>query len=312
MSDSRFGDLFSTAGPNDALERARYEVPLPAGHEDRGIIEPIVAAMLKHAGGWDAFARDLRLLLRRAVDEVIDTPRTNRFTLAETEKTEKTYLGTKIEILFRSMLKLPKGRVLDLSVDGAEVDIKNTMGSNWSIPEEALSRACVLIRENEFRAICSVGLIVAESKYLNPGMNKDRKRTISAFGMQNIWWILRDMPYPPNFWEALPLESRHAIMAPAGGARRLAELFERVQGRPIARSTVADICQQDDPMKRIRRNGGARDFLAQKGIAILYAGYDRELVQKLGLPDLKKDEFISHKPISEEQRILLKIAGHID
>ena len=296
----------------DLLDRTRFEIPLPSDHEDIGMIEPIVSAILKHAGGWEAFVRELRLVLRRAVDEVIDTPRTNRFTLAETEKTEKTYLGTKIEILFRAMLKLPKGRVLDLSVDGAEVDIKNTMGSNWSIPEEALSRACILIRENELRAICSVGVIIAASKYLNPGMSKDRKRTISTAGMQNIWWIVKNLPYPPNFWETLGLDVRNAIMAAGGGARRLAVLFEQVQGRPIARSTIADICQQDDPLKRVRRKGGARDFLAPKGIAVLYARYDHELAKRLGLPSLKSDEFISYTPRTNEERQLLREARHID
>ena len=73
-------------------------------------------------------------LFRQAVDEVIDAPRTNRFTIGELEKTEKTYLGTKVEILLRDFLKLPKGKILDLSVDGVEVDIKNTMQRAWTIP----------------------------------------------------------------------------------------------------------------------------------------------------------------------------------
>ena len=310
MSLSLFG--IKVEPRSEELERTRYEFPLPTDHDDFGILGPLVTAILKHAGGWQSFATGLQIVLRRAVDEVIDAPRTNRFTLSETEKTEKTYLGTKIEILLRSMLKLKKGNILDLSVDGAEVDIKNTIGSNWSIPEEAYSRPCVLIRENERKAICSAGIILAETKYLNTGRNKDHKRTISEFGRQNIWWIVRDMPYPSNFWETMPLASRLSIMESRGGARRLATLFELVQGRPIARSTVADICQQDDPLKRVRRNGGARDFLAPKGIAVLYSRYDRDLAAALGLPALKGDEFISHTPRNDEERRLLQQAKHID
>src|ERR1700683_3485758 len=96
--------------------RARYEVRLQPEHEDYGMVEPIVVALLRHAGGWEKFSYNVALLIRRGIDEVIDTARSNRFTLSEAEKTEKTYLGTKIEILFRAMLKLPKGRILDLSV----------------------------------------------------------------------------------------------------------------------------------------------------------------------------------------------------
>jgi hypothetical protein len=292
--------------------RSDYERPLPPEHEDYGILAPIAASLLRHAGGWEKFAEDFGPLVRRAVDEVIDTARTNRFTLAETEKTEKTYLGTKIEILFRSMLGLSKGKVLDLSVDGTEVDIKNTMRSSWTIPDEAFSRPCVLIREDERTAICSVGLILADTKYLNPSINKDHKRSVSAEGSKNIWWLAKHLPYPENFWEVLSLDVRLAIMSDRGGARRIATLFELVQGRPIARSTVADICQQDDPLKRIRRNGGARDFLAPKGIAILYSRTERELAKLLGLPALKSDEFISHSPRNDEERRLLKESGHID
>ena len=67
----------------------------------------------------------------------------------------------------------------------------------------------------------------------------------------------------------MPLKQRQAIMDAGGGTIRLAALFEAVQNKPISRVIVQAIAQQDDYMKRIRRNGGARDILAPKGIAIL-------------------------------------------
>src|SRR5262249_17240650 len=152
-----------------------------------------------------------------AIDEVIDTPRTNRFTLSETEKTEKTYLGSKIEILLRAYLGLPKGRVLDLAIGGVETDIKNTMGGDWTIPMEAFGHPSILIKENEQRALCSVGIIIARDAYLNPGENRDSKRSFSAAGLQNVWWILKDHPYPANFWERMPLRQREEIMSAGGG-----------------------------------------------------------------------------------------------
>ncbi len=302
-------------GPRDevfVLDRRRFEIRLAANHADFAMAEPIVSALLRHAGGWEAFARKTAILVRRAIDEVIDTARTNRFRLADTEKTEKTYLGTKIEILFRSMLKLSKGRNLDLSVDGADVDIKNTMWANWAIPLEAIGRPCVLIRENEKTALCSVGIVIAMDAYLNPGGNRDGKRAFSKEGQKNIWWILKDLPYPPNIWEMLSEDERARIMTGRGGSERLSFLFEMLRGRPLQRSVVEHVAQQKDPMKRIRRNGGARDILAPKGIAVFYGPNDRKIIAQLRLPELANDEFISHSPRDATEEKLLRSRGDID
>ncbi|WP_035354680.1 NaeI family type II restriction endonuclease [Edaphobacter aggregans] len=71
-------------------------------HQDYVLIKQLEAAILRHAGGFEKFRVDIPQLLRRAIDEVIDSARSNRFTLIEIEKTEKTYIGTKIEILLRN------------------------------------------------------------------------------------------------------------------------------------------------------------------------------------------------------------------
>ena len=64
-------------------------------------IREIRNALIAAAQGEAQFANVVGTVLRRAYDEVIDTPRSGRFTISQTEKTEKTYLGTKVEILFR-------------------------------------------------------------------------------------------------------------------------------------------------------------------------------------------------------------------
>lgn len=310
-----FEQQLFAGGANDdpfILDRSRYEKPLSSNHDDFGMVAPIVESLLEHGGGWNDFALKTRLLIRRAVDEVIDTERTNRFRLQDTEKTEKTYLGTKIEILFRAMLGLKKGRFLDLSVDGAEVDVKNTIGSNWTIPEEALGHACVLIRESERLGLCSVGVIVAADAYLNPGRNRDRKRSFAVAGLQNAWWIMREVPYPPNIWEHLADEKRQEIMSGRSATARLAILFEMFVGKPLQRSVVAHVAQQKDYMKRLRRNGGARDILAPKGIAVLYGPNDSSIIASLGLPKIADDEFISHRAVNDRQRNLLRAKGHVD
>ena len=88
-------------------------------------------------------------------------------------------------------------------------------------------------------------------------------------------------------------------------------LFEHCLGVPVSRVLIAGIAAQDDFMKRIRRNGGARDVLAPKGIAILYSENDHGLMKDLGL-EFGSREFVSFKPANDREAELLKIAGHID
>jgi hypothetical protein len=283
-------------------------LPLSTAHGDYGMLAPIVEAILDQSGGWEQFSIGVPRLIRQAIDEVIDAPRTNRFTLSEIEKTEKTYLGTKIEILFRAFLKLPKGRNLDLSIRGAEADIKNTMGGNWAIPMEAHGHPCVLIKESESKAICSVGVIVADSSYLN----RDHKQTISKAGLQNVWWLLANHPYPPNFWERMLPAQRAAIMSAGGGTQRLTALFEAIQNTPISRVTVQAVGQQHDYMKRLRRNGGARDLLAARGISLLWGEKHREIIEQLNLGIVGDDEFISYRPTDPGHIALLRAIGEID
>ena len=76
-------------------------VPLPAGHADSETIQSLCFEIEKLSKGWVNFALEVPRRLREALDEVIDTPRTGRFTLSQLEKTEKTYIGTKVEILVR-------------------------------------------------------------------------------------------------------------------------------------------------------------------------------------------------------------------
>ena len=100
-------------------------------------------------------------------------------------------------------------------------------------------------------------------------------------------------------------------MAPKGGTARLVTLFENCLETPVSRVLIASIAAQDDFMKRVRRNGGARDILAPKGIAVFYAENDRQLMEKLGIT-FGSREFVAYRPKNESERQLLKNAGHID
>lgn len=287
--------------------------PLPHGHLDFDALSRLEADLLEAAGGKVAFEEKLRSFFRSAIDEVIDTARTGRYFLKDLEKTEKTYLGTKFEILLRDWLQVPRGVVLDLLIGGNEVDVKSTSigGSGWMIPPEAVDQLCILLRVNEKNSTCAVGLVRARPDYLRKGKNRDAKTSFSAEGTQNIWWLVLDFPYTPNFWTMIDLELRNQIMKPRGGKKRLATLFENCLEMPVSRVLIASIAAQDDFMKRIRRDGGARDILAPKGIAILYSQKDRDLMLQLGIK-FGAREFVSYRPKNDAEAALLRKAKHID
>jgi len=285
--------------------------PVEQADQDSMLLQGLEKAIFRAAKGPDRFKREVPLLLRKSIDEVIDSARTDRVTLDETEKTEKTYLGTKVEILLRNFLQFPRGKLLDLSVDGVEVDIKNTMHGNWMIPTEAIGHPCILVKVDEKSALFSFGLFVARSDALSSGTNKDGKSSISKFGRDKIRWIAKDQSYPKNFWQDLDPEKRRAITSPKSGSMRVDALFRLVQMTPISRTIVLGAARQKDAMKRLRKNGGARDSLARDGIALLSGDYDGERIKALGLPKCGKGEFISFSPVAESDKIVLRRAGHV-
>lgn len=295
------------------LDLGNGSQPLAREHPDFADLFTLEANLLQAVGGMARFEEKLRSFFRSAIDEVIDTARTGRFFLSDLEKTEKTYLGTKFEILLRDWLDVPHGVVLDLLIGGQEVDVKSTTGgaSGWMIPPEAINQLCILLRVNEQASTCAVGLVRARPTYLRAGTNRDAKTSFSADGRRHIWWLVQDFPYTPNFWTLIDQTKRQQIMGPGGGTQRLAHLFATCLETPISRVLIAGIAAQDDFMKRIRRNGGARDILAPKGIAILYSENDHDLMKRFRL-DFGYREFLSYRPKSPEEAELLRKAKHID
>ncbi|NHA14135.1 NaeI family type II restriction endonuclease [Thioalkalivibrio sp. XN279] len=281
-------------------------------HPDFELLDRIRREVLARAGGLEALRDAFPVLIRDAIDGVVDTPRTARLKLADIEKTEKTYLGTRVEILFRDFLGLRKG-VLDLVVDGVDVDIKNTIGSNWMIPTEAVGKPCILIRSNEAKFLCSLGLVVAHDAYLTVGANKDSKRSLSALGRKQIMWLLEDEPYPSNFWATKDVAEAIYITDPAVRAanERIVRLFTTTLKVPIDRRVIEGVARQKDPMKRLRKNGGARDELALMGIALLSGKYHGEMIAELGLPSCSPDQFIAYKPETQAERELLERWDHL-
>jgi hypothetical protein len=275
----------------------RYPLPITTfgpSHTDFAEVSVVEHAILKAVGGSSKLATEVGSMLRKCIDVVIDTPVTSRCDYEDLDKTEKTYLGTRVERNLRSLLGFPKGK-LDLRIGTQDVDIKFTVGSNWMIPTEAVDQICILVAADEAQARCYFGLLKTRLVYLSASSNKDRKRSVSAAGFTHIRWLVGGHPYPANFWRGVPDAKRRAIFSARGGNARVIKLFEELPGVPINRSMVEGIAQQKDYMKRLRKNGGARDELMRRGILLLSGKYNAAMIKRLGLPHCDNNSFIATK-----------------
>ena len=90
----------------------------------------------------------------------------------------------------------------------------------------------------------------------------------------------------------------------------MARLFQSCLEMPVSRVVIASVAAQDDFMKRLRKNGGARDLLDGLEIAILYSENDRELMRQLGLV-FGSREFVAFRPRNREQADMLRRAGKL-
>jgi hypothetical protein len=170
--------------------------PQQRGDQDSLLVEQLEKAILRNAGGLEKFTKEIPLLLRKAIDEVIDSPRTNRFTLDETKINERIYLGTKIRLWMRTLLKLPNGKTSDLSFSGMQICLQSTICQTWSVPSEFIGNPCLLVKSDEKRAVCSVGTLMIRDEVLSATLSSSGRRVLSSAGVENIRWILKDEPLP--------------------------------------------------------------------------------------------------------------------
>lgn len=283
------------------------------GHGDHERLLKLETEIVRRLGGLKGVQRDIPMLFRDCIDDVMQTAKTGRRSYAELEKTEKTYIGTRIEIGLRALLGVPR-RKLDLLLLGEDVDVKHTMGGNWMIPGEALGHVCILMAADEKKARCYMGLFVARPEYLSLGTNQDRKRTLTPEGFRHVKWLLNGFPYPANFWRSVSAASIEAISSGRTGNDRVKALFREVQERPIIRRVIEEAAApQKDFMRRIRKDGngksGTRGDLAKEGIVVLSGNYNQDLIRALGLPATGPSEFISRAIRDDEEARIARLCG---
>jgi len=98
-------------------------------------VRHIADTVIARAGGQRQLEERFPLFVREVIDSIIDPVRTGRTQFEELVNVEKTFIGLRLEHVLRDMIDVPSG-LRDLVIDGMDVDVKNTVRDNWTIPPE--------------------------------------------------------------------------------------------------------------------------------------------------------------------------------
>jgi hypothetical protein len=209
-------------------------------------------------------------VLRTTFDQLYDGQRTGRYRWDQLYKTEKTHCGTLVEINLQREFDFKDGQTLDYAIADIEVDCKYSQEVwGWMIPPEAVNRLCLVISgADNATPTFSAGLVRITPDRLG-APNRDAKAKLNAAGRNAVAWLFRDAPLLANVLLQLDRSVVDNIFGLRSGQKRVNQLFRSAAGRIVGRGAVATVAQQDDYMKRVRENGGARTALRDEGILIL-------------------------------------------
>jgi Restriction endonuclease NaeI len=249
----------------------------------------------------DPTGERMATVLRDTIDQLLDGERTGRWDWLTLHKTEKTHMGTLVEINLHKEFEFADGAEMDYHIAGIDVDCKfSQQVGGWELPPESIGHLCLVLSSSDDEAIWSAGLIRVEEILLRGGAgNRDMKRRLTDEGESRILWLFERAPLPPNLFLELDDDARERIFTartrnhPTSGQARLKELFRTVQGEIVRRAVVCTVAMQDDSMKRAR-DCRLEQHLGREGFVILgHQEQDPEVAEALALPRPRKGQFVS-------------------
>ncbi|MFE0042625.1 NaeI family type II restriction endonuclease [Streptomyces albireticuli] len=301
-----------------------------------GLMQPVpddLAPFVKWFYDQPEARERFRWALRDSLDELLDGQRTGRWAYQHLTKTEKTYLGTAVEVNLTKEFAIENGADLDWSIAGLDIDCKFSKDlGGWEIPMEMYlcadhgersgraDHAAVLTWMNDDTSQWAAGIVRITDERLRwkkergeggdrvRGYNRDNKRKLSDGAKSEMYWLWGGLQpdLPTNLLLHLDAEARKKILTASlpgrlsSGQQRLNQLFREVQDQLIGRKTVLTVGQQDDSPKRAR---DARIHLRPHGIVVLgHQGSHPHVARALGLPVPIKGEWISTRlvPVSSD------------
>ncbi|OBJ33064.1 restriction endonuclease [Mycolicibacter heraklionensis] len=284
-------------------------------------LEQYVPPSLRPIVDWFDDAPDarerFRWALRDSLDELLDGQRTGRWAYQHLSKTEKTYLGTAVEVNLTKEFEFRNGDHLDWQIAGRDIDCKFSKDlGGWEIPMEMYLCAdhgdrqgkadhpALLTWFDDTTSRWAAGLMTVTDESLRwktddngdtvRAYNRDNKRRLAESSADAVYWLWDGLQtdLPRNLLLHLNADARGRIFSfPSSGQKRVEQLFREVQGQIVGRQTVVTVGQQDDAPKRVR---DARPHLRAEGIVILgHQDSHPAIATALKLPVPVKGEWIA-------------------
>ncbi|MFD3406696.1 NaeI family type II restriction endonuclease [Kribbella sp. NPDC058693] len=258
-------------------------------------------------------------VLRDTLDQLLDGRRRGRWNYSALHKTEKTYMGTLVEINLHREFEFADGDVTDYRIAGIEVDCKfsQTIGG-WEFGPELEGRLALVVWANDQTSDWRAGLVRATADVLRESKNRDAKRKLTREGVGRIRWLWADHPgLAPNQLLQMSDAQRERIFSARArsgtrhGQARLLQLCRELQGVVLRRTTIETVgWGLDDPLKRMRSNGGAREKLRSEGLVVLgHQDNDPAVASSLGLPVPSKGQFVVCRVVTSENSVGAEING---
>ncbi|WP_217518198.1 NaeI family type II restriction endonuclease [Streptomyces lunaelactis] len=257
-----------------------------------------------HLANLDLDGQQFADTLRATLDQLLDGRRNGRYEYQKLHKTEKTYMGTLVEINLHREYGFDDGDVTDYRIAGVEVDCKFSQRiGGWEMGPETVGHLCLVVTASDLKSTWKAGLVRASEPHLRAVTNRDAKRRLNESGVTAIRWLWPEHgKLEENLLLHLDSDKCKRIMNAKGrnqrhGQARIFQLFREVQGIILRRAIIETVGHGlDDPMKRARGNGGARDALRPEGILVLgHQDNDPQVAQALGLPVPAKGELVASR-----------------
>jgi hypothetical protein len=185
----------------------------------------------------------------------------------------------------------------------------------WTLPPECFGELLLVCSADDENSEWALGVVRAAPEFLRGGANRDGKTGLNEEGRRSIAWPFLGASMAPNVLLQLEPEERDRVFSGRSGQQRVNELFRVATRRRVGRNAVATVAQQDDYMKRVRANGGARSALAAEGILIPGGDYEshRAIARALNIEVPEPGEFVSVRvtPGTWEDPFVVELDGHL-
>lgn len=285
--------------------------------------DPVLTSLVSEILSLDPDGYLFAMIIRDTIDQLLDGRRTGRWDYNDLYKTEKTHLGTLLEINLQKYFQFEDGDATDYRINGTQIDCKFSKRiGGWELGPEMVGHYCLVIWASDEKSSWKAGVVKADREYLRDNTNRDQKRRLSEEGVERIHWLWPNhSDLAPNQLLHLTVETRDRIMHAKGLSAsktsvqaRVNQLFRELQNVIIRRVTLETVAYgAEDPMKRARGNGGSRDYLRSEGIVVLgHQERDPLIAASLGLPVPHKGEFIATRLVEIPRPIAQRLAAEID